>query len=362
MGKMTRGTFVESNNHPDSPGDMIVSDVMGPFSTTGIDGSRYFVTYTDVYSRFCTVAMLKNKSEQFEHLKTFITMFSNQHSTKFKMFQSDNGGEYISHQVQDWFKAKGIHHRRTVPGNSQSNGMAERINRTLTDIALSLLSHAKIPKQCFPWAIDTAVHLYNRRPHSSSTERKTPFQALYGKIPDLKYLRVFGCTAYRHFNDNERSKQDFRAQKLIHIGYASHQKAYQLYDPVSRKIFSSRDADFDEDDFTYGFSRQNACRNTHICSQNIFNLNGTTGVFSRNNDESIQPNTCGHYNAVDPSEPQADLMEHDQDYENGDDENEDEITEQTLQDQEEVQHHAPVIEPDQRRQDDDQVQAHSPIN
>lgn len=256
MGKMTRAPFKPVSSRPQVPGELVVSDLMGPFPTTGIDGSRYFVTYTDASSRFCTVALLNKKSEQFKHLKIFEAAFTNQHRTKIVAFQTDNGGEYLSNEIQDWFRSKGIQHRRTVPGDSESNGIAERLNRTLTDIALCLLSNSRLPAECFPWAIQTAVHIYNRRPHSSLNDKKSPYQSLYNKVPNLHYLRVFGCLAYRHLHDHERKKTEFRCQKLIHIGYGSHQKAYLLYDPKSKKTFSSRDAEFDETAFNFGFGRE----------------------------------------------------------------------------------------------------------
>ena len=254
MGKMTRSTFRGSETIHQCPGSLIVSDLMGPFPQAGIDGSKYFVTYTDVHSRFCTVALLKKKSEQFGHLKMFESNFTNQHGVVIKAFQTDNGGEYMSKEIQEWFRHKGIHHRRTVPGDSQSNGLAERLNRTLTDIALSVMHQARLPPQCFPWAIQVAAHLYNRRSHSAL--KKSPYEVLFGKTPRLEYLRTFGCTAFRHLHDHERKKTDFRAQKLVFIGYAPNQKAYLLYSPQSKKTFASRDVEFDENSFDYGFGRE----------------------------------------------------------------------------------------------------------
>ncbi|RAN69368.1 hypothetical protein B5P42_31220, partial [Bacillus sp. SRB_331] len=169
----------------------------------------------------------------------------------------------MSKECRDWLDLQGIHHRRTVPGNSQSNGMAERLNRTLTDIALCLLSHSKLPQQCFAWAVQVAVHIYNRRPHSTLPDRVTPYEVLFKQVPNLNYLRTFGCVAYRLLQSNERKKIQPRAQKLIHIGYTQNQKAYLLYDPISQKEYSSRDVEFDEYSFDYGFQRESSdSRNT----------------------------------------------------------------------------------------------------
>jgi hypothetical protein len=255
MGKMTRAPFPSSSTISKEPGDLILSDVMGPFSSPCVSGYKYFVTYMDHFSRFCTVVLLRHKSEQFQHLKEFVAMFETQYSASIKELQSDNGGEYLSHQAQEWLRQKGIHHRTTVPGNSESNGLAERLNRTLTEMALCLLSHSHLPARYFPWAILTAVHLYNRRPHSMLPNKCTPYESLKMKMPDLHYLRVFGCDSYMHLQDHQRRKLDFHAKKMIHIGYASNQKAYLLLDPSSGKVLVSRNVIFEETSFTLNRSK-----------------------------------------------------------------------------------------------------------
>ena len=133
MGKMTRAPFKPSESMPEAPGVLIISDIMGHFPIMRIGGLRYFVTYTEVFSRFCLAALLRRKSEQFTHLKPFMSAFSTQHSFQIKNIQTE-----------------GIHHRRTVMGDSQSNGIAERLNCTLTDMTLSLLSQSGLSSKCFP--------------------------------------------------------------------------------------------------------------------------------------------------------------------------------------------------------------------
>jgi transposase InsO family protein len=209
LGKLARKPFKSRDpNKPMSPGDLIVSDLMGPFPTPSTRGHRYFVTYIDYCTRFCTVALLKSKSEQECNLKRFITSFSNQHGIRIKNLQTDNGGEYCSSSLRLWLDEQGIHHRTTVPGDSESNGLAERMNRTLTDMALSMLAQANLPQIMFSHAIQTACHVFNRRPHSHLQNRISPFEALFKQVPDLHYLRVFGCTAYSHIHDHKRSKLD----------------------------------------------------------------------------------------------------------------------------------------------------------
>ncbi len=258
LGKMTRRPFFSSSTVSKAPGDLIVSDLNGPFRSASYGGFEYFVTYMDHCTRYCYVIPLKRKSDQFQTLKDFISLFSNQFNCKIKQFQSDNGGEYTSKESDRWLISQGIHHRTSVAGDSESNGLAERLNRTLTDIAMSLLAHAQLPIECFSWAVSTAAHIYNRRPHSSLVDKMTPFQALRQSKPDLHYLRIFGCTAYRRIPDHTRRKPSFRSHKTVFIGYANSQKAYILVDPVDNKQYTSRDVEFDEENFFFGFGRDAA--------------------------------------------------------------------------------------------------------
>lgn len=257
LGKMTSRPFLPSKTISKAPGDLIVSDLNGPFKSASYGGFEYFVTYMDHCTRYCYVTPLKRKSDQFQTLQDFISLFSTQFNCKIKQLQTDNGGEYISKESSSWLLSQGIHHRTSVAGDSESNGLAERLNRTLTDIAMSLLAHARLPIECFSWAVSTAAHIYNRRPHSSLINRMTPFEALRKNKPDLHYLRIFGCTAYRRIPDHIRRKPSFRAHKTVFIGYANAQKAYVLVDPFNHKQYTSRDVEFDEQNFSFGFGRQN---------------------------------------------------------------------------------------------------------
>ena len=76
-----------------------------------------------------------------------------------KTFRTDNGGEYTSSQFENYLKAEGIRHELTVPKTPQQNGVAERLNRTLVEMARSMLLDSKLPKKFWGEAISTAVYL-----------------------------------------------------------------------------------------------------------------------------------------------------------------------------------------------------------
>ena len=49
--------------------DMIHNDVVGLIPTTSVNGSRYFLTFIDDYSRFCWAYFMKHKLDVFKNFK-----------------------------------------------------------------------------------------------------------------------------------------------------------------------------------------------------------------------------------------------------------------------------------------------------
>ena len=82
----------------------IHSDVCGPFITVSRGGHRFFIMFTDDFSRFGYVYLLKHKSEAFETFKVFQNEVENQLGKKIKAIQSDRGDEYLSQEFDDHLK------------------------------------------------------------------------------------------------------------------------------------------------------------------------------------------------------------------------------------------------------------------
>ena len=163
---------------------------------------------------------------------------------KIRTLRTDNGGEYTSSQFEDYLKVEGIRHELTVPKSPQQNGVAERLNQTLVEMARSMLLNSKLPKKFWGEAISTAVYLKNRTPVKALN--KTPFEVWHGKKSKVSHLRVFGSDAYAHVPRDERAKFDTKTRKCIMVGYGSVTKGYRLYDPTEGKIIHSRDVQFNE--------------------------------------------------------------------------------------------------------------------
>jgi len=107
---------------------------------------------------------------------------------------TDNGGEFTSREFETYLKLKGIKHEITVPYTPHQNGVAERLNRTLQETALSQIVHAHLPKYFWADSIATACYVRHRLPVAPFDI--SPYEKWYGKKPSVKHLRVFGCLAY----------------------------------------------------------------------------------------------------------------------------------------------------------------------
>ena len=117
--------------------EIVHSDICGPLRTKTHRGMEYFVTFTDDYSRYGYIYLLKYKSKAVEKFKEFKLEVENQLGRSIKSLNNDRGGEYEA--FDQFCKEMGIRHIYTMPYKPQQNGIAERRNRTLMDMMRSMI-------------------------------------------------------------------------------------------------------------------------------------------------------------------------------------------------------------------------------
>ncbi|KAJ4700820.1 Retrovirus-related Pol polyprotein from transposon TNT 1-94 [Melia azedarach] len=246
-GKQFRKSFPkESTFRAKKPLELIHADVCGPFKPRSLGNNNYFLLFIDDFSRKTWIYLLKQKSEVFGAFKKFKAAVEKESGRQIKAMRTDRGGEFTSKEFQEFCEANGIRRFLTVPRSPQQNGVAERKNRTILNIARSMLKSKRLPKEFWAEAVSTAVYLSNRSP-TRSVWGKTPQEAWCGRKPGISHLRVFGSVAHVHVPDERRTKLDDKSESFIFIGYDSSSKGYKLYNPNSKKIMISRDVIFDEE-------------------------------------------------------------------------------------------------------------------
>lgn len=182
---------------------------------------------------------LKSKNETYDKFVAFKNWAENKIGKRIKNVRSDNGTEFVNTNFEEMFKKAGIKHQRTVPRNPQSNGVAERANRTLLDKARTLLIHSELPNKFWAEAVSTSAYLHNRSPTKKGGP-KTPVERWTGRIPSVKHIKVFGCIAYYYVAKEDGDKLQPKAKSGVFIGYSMTRRAYRVYNPEEDKVIEAR--------------------------------------------------------------------------------------------------------------------------
>ncbi|PRQ17544.1 putative RNA-directed DNA polymerase [Rosa chinensis] len=277
LAKSHRATYPPSfSNKSVIPFELIHSDVWGPSREPTVSGMRYFVLFIDDCTRLSWVALLRTKDEVFPAFQTFRTLVQTQYNSTIRVLRSDNGGEYVNHFFKDFFQTHGIVHQTTCPQTPEQNGVSERKNRHLLDMARAILFSAHMPKYLWGDAVQASSHLINRLP-SSVLQGKIPFEVLasHVSLPSFHNLpaRVFGCVAFVHVPKNQRSKLDARAIKCVFVGYGGYQKGYKCYHPPTRKYYVTMDVTFFED-MSYFSSSDTVLQGENSYFEDLYHFEG----------------------------------------------------------------------------------------
>jgi transposase InsO family protein len=185
---MTKAPFTKKSERSKDLLGLVHSDVCGPMSISARDGSRYFVTFTDDFSRYGYIYLMRHKSESFEKFKEFKVEVENQLGKKIKVFRTDRDGEYLSGEFRGYLKAHEIVPQLTPPGTPQWNGVPERRNMTLLDMVRSTMSKAELSRSFWGFTLETAAFMLNRVP--SKSVEKTPYELRFGRIPNVSFIKI----------------------------------------------------------------------------------------------------------------------------------------------------------------------------
>ncbi|GKU93722.1 hypothetical protein SLEP1_g7290 [Rubroshorea leprosula] len=198
----------------------------------------------------CNVKTLKflqssQLSQVFSVFKKFKVLVEKQSGCQLRILRSENGKEYTSKEFDVFCEEHAINHQLTVKYTPQQNGVSERKNRTVMEMARSMLFEKNLPKKFWAEAVHTVVYLLNGLP-TRAVEGKTPIEAWFGLKPSAYHLKVFGSICYMHVPATRRTKLDEKVEMGILVGYAAQSKGYRIYNLQSQKMEVYRDVLVDE--------------------------------------------------------------------------------------------------------------------
>ncbi|GJR86296.1 integrase, catalytic region, zinc finger, CCHC-type containing protein [Tanacetum coccineum] len=190
-------------------------NLCGPIRVASVNGKKYILVIVDDYSRFTWVKFLRSKDEALDFI------------------------------INEYYEKVGISHETSVARSPQQNGVVERSNRTLIEVARTMLIYTKALLFLWAEAVATACYTQNRS-IIRLRHGKTPYELLHDKPPDLSFFHVFGALCYPT-NDNENlGKLQPKADIGIFIGYAPTMKAFRIYNRRTKRIIETIHVDFDE--------------------------------------------------------------------------------------------------------------------
>ncbi|GKU93099.1 hypothetical protein SLEP1_g6727 [Rubroshorea leprosula] len=199
------------------PAELIHANVCGPMNTLSLNKSRYFIIFVDDFSRLTWVYFAKEKLDAFPIFKKFKALVEKQSGCSIKVLRIDQGGEFVSVEFNRFCEDFDIKRQLTASYTPQQNGVAERKNRSLVEMAKSMLKAKGLPNSFWAKAIHTTAYIQN---HSltAALHYQTPFEAWHGWKPKVTHFKVF----------------------------SDETKGYRFYDPITKKLLISRDVIFDE--------------------------------------------------------------------------------------------------------------------
>ncbi|GKA99668.1 putative ribonuclease H-like domain-containing protein [Tanacetum coccineum] len=192
-GKQHRASYkTKTVSSISQPLQMLHMNLFGLTFVKSLMKKMYCLVVTDDFSRFSWVFFLATKDETSEILKTFITGIENLIDLKVKVIRCDNGTEFKNMVTNQFCEMNGSKREFTVVRTPQQNGVATRKNRTLIEVARTMLADLKLPRTFWAEAVNIACYVKNRvlviKPHN-----KTPYELFLGIKPTLSFMRPFGC-------------------------------------------------------------------------------------------------------------------------------------------------------------------------
>ncbi|WVZ76583.1 LOW QUALITY PROTEIN: hypothetical protein U9M48_024548 [Paspalum notatum var. saurae] len=154
----------------------------------------------------------------------------------------------------------GLEHRFSSPYTPPQNGVVERKNRTLVEMARMMLDEHRTPRRFWAEAVNTACYIANRI-FLRAFLGKTSYELRFGRQPSVKHLRVFGYRCFVLKKAGHLDKFESRCLDGIFLGYASNSRAFRVWMLEAKQVVETCEASFDE---------------TMPCTTPAFELSGAT--------------------------------------------------------------------------------------
>jgi hypothetical protein len=162
-----------------------------------------------------------------------------------RAIRCDNSLEFKNSPFETFCHDLGLEHQFLSPYTPPHNGVVLRKNRTLCEMARIMLDKHRTPRRFWAEAVNTACYASNRiylRVH----KKRTCYELMHGRTPKVSHFHVFGCKCFILKKGKRLDKFDTSSVDVIFIGYASHSRAFRVFDLKTNQIMETCEVTYDE--------------------------------------------------------------------------------------------------------------------
>ena len=241
--------FAKEHPHKTTrPLQLVSMDLAGPVRTPSVGGAIYFLICVDHATKFAWVRFLAKKSEAASSVLRFVKSTRGPNGEMVLRIITDNGGEFTSNELTASLEDSGVSRLYVAPYSSQSNGLAERMIRIITEMGRCMIKASRLPQSLWAEAVSYAVYTRNRLP-VRSLDGKTPYEMYYGFQPPITHLRTFGASCYVPIPMSLRAKRDRFlpiAQRAVFLSMSDQNYGYRILLIDQKQVVCRRSVHFDE--------------------------------------------------------------------------------------------------------------------
>ncbi|WVZ97321.1 hypothetical protein U9M48_042869 [Paspalum notatum var. saurae] len=200
------------------PGELLHMDTVGPARVASISGKWYVLVVVDDFSRFLWVFFMEFKDEAFAFVRDLVLRLRNKSHKAMRAIRSDNGGEFRNSRFENFCRDLGFEHQFSSSYTPPQNGVVERKNHTLVEMARTMLDEHRTPRRF--WA------------------EATSYELQIGRQPSVKHLQAFGCRCFVLKKAGHLDKFESR--------YASSSRAFRVWILGAKQVVETCEVSFDE--------------------------------------------------------------------------------------------------------------------
>jgi transposase InsO family protein len=216
------------------PNHVFHADILYMPETT-LDGKDYALIVVDEDTRYVFVALLATRGRAGDSLLTILRRAETLHDKRVKYLRTDLGGEFTSQLMQTAKAELGMQDQHVPAECHSSNGIVERVIKTLQRMVRAMLQASKFPNSFWGEFLLAAAHVYNLLPHKKLVHKTSsiPSQLYLGETDDrmqrlYHQLVPLGIQCSVVDIKDHKPKLDARSQLGYIVGYGPSTQQYRV--------------------------------------------------------------------------------------------------------------------------------------